>query len=467
VPTLSVGDVVATTGGTLVRGDAATTVASFDIDSRALRADGAFFALPGSRTDGHRFLPDAARAGARLAVVSRDLPEGSAAPPAVVRVDDVEAALTRCGSLARERLGGVRFVAVAGSTGKTTTKELVAAALSASGTTHRTAGNRNNHLGVPLTLLACPDDAAFAAVEIGMSGAGEVAALARLVRPGVGVLTNVRPEHMEFFRTLDDVAAAEGELYAVLSDEATSVVNVDDPLARVQGLRHAGPQVTFGTVERADLRMVSIEPRFRPGTRFVFALVGVTRSVQLRLGGEHSAWNALAALAAAHAAGVDVDAAARAIAAIEPGPGRGRVHELGDGIVLVDDSYNSSPAALASILEMLRVEPGAARRVAVLGDMLEMGSDSHAYHVEAGRRAAAAGVELLVGVGAAVRATLEAARRGGVPESYLAKDADDAAGMLLERIRPGDLVVVKGSRGVALDRTVRRVLEQRAAGGGN
>lgn len=465
MPTLRVADLVDATGGRLLRGDAAETLTSYDIDTRALAPGSAFFALAGERTDGHRFLPQAYRAGAKLAVVERDVPDDGEGPPAILRVDSVERALWAGGERARAAVDGAGFVAVAGSTGKTTTKEMTATALAVDGPTHRTAGNRNNHLGVPLTLLACPDDARHAVVEVGMNAPGEVAGLARLARPSIGVVTNVRPEHMEFFRALDDVAAAEGELYAVLSDDGTSVVNLDDVHARIQGLRHGGRQVTFGEGDRADVRLVRVEARFRPGTRFSFAVDGRERDVQMKLGGVHAAWNALAALAVVHAAGVDLDAAAAALAEIEPGPGRGQVHALTDGVVLVDDSYNCSPGALQAVLEVVRTEPDCDRRVLVLGDMLEMGREGPAYHEAAGRQAGAAGVGLLIGVGPLSRRALEAARRAGVAETFHADDADAAARLLAERIRPRDLVVIKGSRGIRLERTVHAVVHGRFGGG--
>src|SRR5262245_2018140 len=264
MPVLSVGDVLQATGGRLVIGDPAARLTSYSIDTRRLERGAAFFALAGTRTDGHAFVSDAARAGATLAVVSR-LPEGTGPfPPAVIHVDDGAAALARCGALARQRLTA-KVVALTGSAGKTTTKEFIAAGLSASFRTHRTTGNLNNELGVPLTLLACPEDAEMAVIEMGMNGPGQIAFLTRLANPDVGLVTYGRPVHLEFFSSLDEIAAAKGEMFAVLREDATAVVNLDDARVRVQSARHAGRRVSFGNSAAADVRAETIADRFVPG----------------------------------------------------------------------------------------------------------------------------------------------------------------------------------------------------------
>ena len=273
MPALSVADVLQATGGELLIGDRSAVATSFTIDTRRLERGAAFFALVGTRTDGHAFLAEAARAGAALAVVSRP-PEGIGSfPPAVIRVDDGAAALARCGALARQRLSA-KVVALTGSAGKTTTKEFIAAGLSASHRVHRTIGNLNNELGVPLTLLACPEDAEIAVIEMGMNGPGQIAFLTRLANPDVGLVTNVRPVHLEFFSSLDEIASAKGELFAVLREDAVAVVNLDDARVRLQAARHGGHRVTFGRSESADLRAETIADRFLPGAGLTFAHQG-------------------------------------------------------------------------------------------------------------------------------------------------------------------------------------------------
>jgi UDP-N-acetylmuramoyl-tripeptide--D-alanyl-D-alanine ligase len=452
VPTLSVGDLLQATGGRLVSGDPALRVTSYAIDTRKLAAGGAFFALAGTRTDGHAHLADAARAGALAAVVSR-VPEGGGPyPAAMIQVDDVAAGLARCGAFARQQLKAT-VVAVTGSAGKTTTKEFIAAGLAASRKVHRTTGNLNNELGLPLSLLSCPDDAEAAVFELGMNGPGQIAFLARLANPDVALVTNVRPVHLEFFESIDGIAAAKGELFGVLREDATAVVNFDDLRVRVQAARHAGPRVTYGRAETNDLTLGEVADRFVPGAGLTFRHAGRAYSVSLKIGGAHAALDAFAAAAALVACGADLAPALEAIAAVEPAAGRGRLRRLPDDVVVVDDTYNSNPEALASVLGTLAASVPAGRRVLVMGDMLELGLESASFHRAAGELAARSGVALLVGVGPMSRHAVEAARRAGI-EAQAADDAVQAARFVPQLVRPGDLVVVKGSRGIKLESVV-------------
>jgi UDP-N-acetylmuramoyl-tripeptide--D-alanyl-D-alanine ligase len=458
MPVLSLGEIVEATGGSLLRGDGETRVDSFDIDTRRMRPGGMFFALKGSRVDGHDYLPAAARAGAVAAVVERE-PDGKAeGPTALIRVDDAVAALGAGGALARKKCGGAKFIALTGSVGKTTTKNLISAGLSAKRRVHSTEGNRNNQLGVPLTLLACPEDAEFVVVELGMSAPGEIAYLARLAQPDIGLVTAIRPAHLEQFDSLDEIAAAKGELYAVLEREATSVVNLDDRNVRLQAARHAGPRVTFGRAGSADIVVQSVNDRLIPGAELIFRHGDRTRSLQLELAGAHNAWNAVAALATVVAAGEDIDAAAAAMSRVGPTPGRCKIHQLDGGVVVVDDSYNSSPDALAAVLRTLQHCRPSGRKIVVMGDMLELGSRETHFHREAGRRVAQVGVDILVGVGPRSRAALDSARKSGVPETRHEKDARSAAETLPGLVRPGDLLLIKGSRSMQLEIVVEALL---------
>jgi UDP-N-acetylmuramoyl-tripeptide--D-alanyl-D-alanine ligase len=458
VPALAVGEIARAVDGELLQGDPQTVVQAFEIDTRRVREGALFFALRGTRTDGHEFLGEAAHRGAAAAVVQREPSGDAGAPAALIRVEDAVDALARCGALARNKQDSMKVVAVTGSAGKTITKEMVAAGLAPGRRVHRTQGNLNNHLGLPLTLLRCPDDTELAVVELGMSAPGEIAALSRIARPDVALVTNVRPAHLEFFRDLDGIAAAKGELFATLRDDGVAVVNLDDEHVRVQSQRHPGPRVTFGRHPSADLRLLRVEDRFIPGAALTFRHDGRERSLELRLGGAHAAWNALAALATVVAAGGDLDAAAEAIAKVGPGAGRGRIHRRADGVVIVDDSYNSNPAAVAAVLRSLAATRADGRKVLVLGDMLELGSSEVALHREAGKQAAAAGVKLMFGVGRLAHTAVEAARRAGVSETHQHADANAAARDLAECLRPGDLVLVKGSRGLRLERVVEVLL---------
>lgn len=458
MPELSLAELADAAGGMLLRGNPETRVRAYGIDTRQLDPGGAFFALKGSRADGHDYLDHAARAGAAVAIVEREPEPDAPAPPALIKVENTTAALGRCGKWIRRHLSGPRWIAVTGSNGKTTTKDLIGEGLTAARRVHRTPGNLNNQLGVPLTLLRCPRDAEIAVIEMGMNKAGEIAFLVGMIDPDLGLVTNVRAAHLGAFGSLDDIAAAKGELFALLRDDAVAVVNLDDMHVRVQAARHAGRRVTFGQAQAADVRLEELHNCFVPGVTMTFRHRDRSRRLQLRLGGAHAAFNALAALAVVAAVGEDIEAAAERMARFEAGPGRGRVHRLQGGTILVDDSYNSSPAALASILETLRLSEPAGRRVLVMGDMLELGRFEGALHREAGKRAAAAGVQLLVAVGPLSRSAVETARRAGVAEVYHHADSERAAEAIAEFIRDGDLIVVKGSRAMRMERVVQALL---------
>jgi len=460
VPALKLATLVECTGGKLVRGDLDATATSFGIDTRRLQDGSAFFALKGERTDGHKFVEQATRAGAVVAVVQDEIPEGAAAPPSVIRVGDVRQALSRCGRWVRKAHDEVKWISITGSNGKTTAKELAAAGMGARYRVHRTPGNYNNDLGVPLTLLAMPAGTEVAVVETATSGPGEIASLTRLIDPDVGLVTNIRAVHMDSFQSIEDVAAAKGELFALMRDDATAVVNLDDVNVRVQATRHIGPQVTYGQHASADLHLEQVEDRFLPGAGLTFRYNDETIRVQLRIGGAHAAHNALAALAVVAASGEDVRAAAEQMEQVEAGQGRGKIHRLRRGIMVVDDSYNSSPPALASVLETLRLSDPRGRRVLVMGDMLELGPMKTALHREAGRRAGAAGVQMLMSVGAMAKETAEAARKKGVGEVHYYGDSATCAKSIGDFLSDGDLIVVKGSRDVRMGRVVRALLEQ-------
>jgi UDP-N-acetylmuramoyl-tripeptide--D-alanyl-D-alanine ligase len=455
MPEMKLAELAEATGGSLLQGEPETPLRTYSIDSRLLKTGGVFFALKGEQADGHEHLEHAAAQGAAAAVVQQQPDEKATAPHGLILVDDTTAALGRCGHWVRRRLTNTKWITITGSNGKTTTKELLAEGLSATRRVHRTPGNFNNHLGVPLAMLHCPADAEYAVLELGMNRPGEIAALTRMTLPDIALVTNVRAAHLQFFGSLDDIAAAKGEMFGLLDDSAVAVVNLDDTHVRIQAARHVGPRFTFGQNQAADLRLEEIDNRFIPGTSFAFRHRERVRRLHLRMGGAHSASNALAALAAIAAAGEELDGAAENMERLEAGPGRGKVHRLPRNMILVDDSYNCSPAALASMLETLRLSDPPGRKVMVMGDMLELGRIESALHREAGKRAAAAGVQLLVAVGPLSRVTAETARRAGVPEVHHHSDSVKASESIAEFLKDGDLIVVKGSRGMHMERVVQ------------
>jgi len=461
MPELTAGELAEACGGQIVRGDEHELVSAYGIDTRRLHRRSAFFALISETNDGHRFLGAATDKGAVVAIVQH-VPDLENAPPVLIQVEDTTVALADCGRAMRQRFQKATWVAITGSAGKTTTKEMVAEGLSADFRVHRTPGNFNNHLGVPLTLLACPDDVEVMVLEIAMSSAGEIALLTEMVDPDIALITNVRAAHLENFASVEDIAAAKGELFAVMRDDAIAVVNQDDAQVRVQATRHIGPQVTFGHDIGTDFRIEAIENKFVPGAGLTVSHADRSYRMQLKIGGGHAALNALAALATVAAAGGDIETAAGRIEQLEAGVGRGQVHDLRRGIQVVDDCYNASPSAMASVLETLRLSDPRGRRVVVMGDMLELGRLEAALHREVGKRCGASGIGMLVTIGKSSRLTAEAARRAGVPEVHHHNDVNRAAESITEFLSDGDLIVIKGSRSMHLEVIVRRLVEHLA-----
>lgn len=441
--------------GELVTGSPDTRIESVSIDSRSLRAGDLFFAIQGPRHDGHDYVADALERGAAGAVVSKSV----ASAPGVlgvlgvlIRVADTTDALQAVARGVRERLG-LRVVAITGSMGKTTAKEAAAAAIGSRHRVLKTKGNLNNQYGLPLTLLSHRDED-VAVVEMGMSGPGEIARLTEIARPNVGLLTNVAEVHLEFFPSLAAIAEAKGELFAGLSAGALAVVNADDPLVLEQAKRFAGERISFGLAEAADVRASDL--RLTPeGLRFVARYRGEAVEVRSRLLGRHNVYNLLAGLAAAAACDVPLAPAAAGMSALEPQAHRGERIALASGVLALDETYNSNPRALRAALDLLG-ETGARRRLAVLGDMLELGEAAEELHRAAGADAASRGLALLVGVGPLGEVLVAGARAAGMPDSRLAVAVDAAAAgrLVAGTARAGDAVLFKGSRSVGLERAI-------------
>jgi len=452
-------ELAAAVGGRLVAGNPAARVTGASIDSRTIRPGEAFFAIV-ARNDGHAFAEEAARKGAPAVVASRPVP--LPAGTALVLVEDTVAALGRLAADERRRRAGMKVVAITGSAGKTTTTALARAALGARWRAGGTRGNWNNRLGLPLSILGLEEDVEAAALELGMNRPGEIRDLAAIADPDVGVVTLAARAHLGFFPDVRAIARAKAELWEAMAEgegrPRTAVLPDDDPvlleLARGTGL----PVVRFGEGPGADVRAESIERTPAGGIAF---RVGGTR-VQLSLWGRHAVRNALAALAAARALGVPLEEAAPRLAAVEPLPGRGRVHRLPDGTTVIDETYNANPDAVLAVLAALGEFPAAGRRLAVLGDMLELGDEAPALHREVGAAAAAAGFDPVWAVGTfAQEVARGAAARGAATGTW--PDADAAAAGLPGLVRPGDLVLLKGSRGVRLERALESLLAARGA----
>lgn len=431
------------------------------IDSRRVAGDELFFALAGEFTDGHRFVAQALAAGAAAAVVSETHLE-PAPGTILIRVEDTLRALH---SLTREVRRQVprHLVGLTGSAGKTTTKELLAAMLAKRYRVAKSPGNLNNLLGFPLALLGIPEDTEWMVAEMGMSTPGELAVVSKLARPEVAILLNVKPVHLENFGTLAAIAEAKAEILAGLPASGVLVANADDPEVARVAARHPGRIVWFGGSTNAEVRLLgAIEPleQGRVGSRFTVATGEAATEIELPLHGAYNAINCLAAAACALTLGVSLAQVAEAAAEARPAAGRGVVHALPGGIVVIDDSYNSNPEAAAEALRSAALRP-ARRRWAVLGDMLELGPTAPGFHLATGELAATLGFSPVVGVGALA---LELARGAG-PVGRSIPTAAAAARELAGELLPGDLVLVKGSRGVGLEvvvESLRRVAEERA-----
>lgn len=444
----------ANAGGLVARG--------YSIDSRTVGDGELFFAVPGARFDGHDFVAAAVARGAVAAVVSRarvaSLPDTALAVPLLIAEDSLEALQSLAAHVRRQ--WGRRLVAITGSAGKTTTKEAVAAALGAKFNVLKSQGNLNNAYGMPLQLLRLEKEHEFAVVEMGMNHLGEIAALARIAAPDWGVVTNVGAAHIEnFAEGQAGIARAKFELVASLPANGVAFLNCDDPYVSQFGRNFLGRAVYFGAGPCADPQIVStgedtdgLHVAYRAGER--------TGTFTLHLLGAHNASNAAAALAVAIEAGVDVDAAVAALTRLTAGDKRGQVLEIA-GATLLNDSYNSNPEALRSMIRTLSARSGK-RRILVAGEMLELGAQGPALHTECGHAAAEAELDYVVAVQGNAAHLAAAACSGGVPSVFL-PDAETAGQWLRQNVRPGDVVLVKGSRGVHLERAIEALQSQSAS----
>ncbi len=414
------------------------------IDSREVARGNLFFALHGARADGHDFAEQAATAGAAAAAVSRSLPLDL---PQLLVADTLEA-LGRLAHAERDA-SPYRLAAVTGSLAKTTTKEFLAALLATTFPVGSTHGNRNSEIGFPVELLNRPEGIAWMVAELGMSHAGELDRLGAIAQPDALLYTVIAPVHLEFFSGIEAIAEAKAELIPHLRRDGVLVLNAADPRVAALASRFAGNTVRYGAPGASDLWIEGYDSRGLLGAAFALAGPLGHARIEWTLAGRHQADNLLAAAALALVVGVPPAAIASTAAALRPAPRRGEVLRLARGITVVDDSYNSSPEAAKALLALLASTPG--RRVAVLGEMLELGEGAPAFHREVGRRAGTA-AQVVVAVGGSPAAELARAANGA--DARHVPEAGAALALLRSLLRPGDVVLVKGSRGIGLDRVV-------------
>jgi UDP-N-acetylmuramoyl-tripeptide--D-alanyl-D-alanine ligase len=433
------------------------------IDSREDCAGALFVALRGERFDGHDFVGEAARRGAVAAIVERA--PSIATGAALIRVDDALTALQRLGAARRAEFGGT-VAAITGSSGKTTTRSLLAAILGVAGPTHQPQKNFNNHIGLPLTLLGLQAGQRFAVLELGCSGFGEIAALTALARPDLGLVTNVGPAHLEQLGDLDGVARAKGELLAGLEPGAVALFNADDP--RVLRMPTAARRrMTWGLGPAAEVRLVDRQPRGALGQSLVLDVRGQPLELRLPLIGGHNAVNAVAAAAAAFALGLTTAQVALGLGRVARTPGRLDPRPGRRGALILDDTYNANPASVRAALGALAELAGRGQAVVALGDMRELGDRGEDEHREIGAAVAALEPALLVTLGrlgaeigrGAAAAGLEPARIRG------AADHEEAGRIVEPLLEAGLVVLVKGSRGMRMERLVSALAAGPAAGG--
>ncbi|QNP41351.1 UDP-N-acetylmuramoyl-tripeptide--D-alanyl-D-alanine ligase [Lysobacter solisilvae (ex Woo and Kim 2020)] len=462
---LRLSDIARMTGGRLHGED--VLVDGIVTDTRALLVGGRtlFIALKGERFDGHDHVGAAAQAGVAAALVSRlvDASNASGALPQVV-VADTERALAEFAAAVQRERGNVKVVGITGSNGKTSVKTLVLAILARAGRAYANPGNRNNEIGLPLAVLDAPEDAQFAIYEMGAGKPGDIAYLTDVVRPDVAIVNNIAPAHLERMGSLLGVADTKGAIYDALPEDGVAVINADEAFAPFFAERSHGHRlIRFGLDATADVTARDIAPT-DGGSRFVLVAPQGEVAVDLAMPGRHNVRNALAAASIALGLGVALDTIAAGLNAAEPVAGRLIAHRLRNGAVLIDDSYNANPGSLVAAIDTLAETSRGGEGWLVLGDMRELGADAAQMHAEMGRRAKAAGIRRLYAFG---ELSAEAAKAFGDGASQY-DNHDVLAAALLAELRAGVRVLVKGSRGSAMDKIVKAVLaaESSAAGEG-
>ena len=439
----------------------------FSIDSRSVRPGELFFAIRGEWNDGHDFIEQAIEKGALAAVVARDFRTRGIDESKLIRANDTLHALQALASAVLRSWQGFE-IAVTGSSGKTTTKELIAAVLSRTARVIKSVGNLNNAYGLPLSVLKMESDGAhasdfdFGVFEMGMNHKGEIAELTRIAPPDLGVVTNVAAAHLEFFESVDAIAEAKSEMAAGIKPGGCAVLNADDErVARMRSLRKDLEYRTFGVERKADVTARGVVSEGMRGSRFTLSTPQGEAAARLPLPGRHNLLNALAAAAVADFYGTPLADIAAALGTAALPKMRGQLVRVANGVTVIDDSYNSNPKALAEMVETL-CATDCKRRIVIAGEMLELGDSGPELHRRAGRGVSMDKVDLLIGVRGLAREIVNGAREIGFPENraVFCESVNDAADLLIRELRPGDWALVKGSRGVRMEIVVERIKQE-------
>lgn len=462
--------------GRLISGDMEGQIKGVSIDSRTLRCGDLFFALRGEKHDGHDYVHSALQRGASGAVISRELQDipgmdqyigvgASTAGPCMIRVSDTLKALQLLAQYIRKQLD-ILTIGVTGSTGKTTTKDMIAAILGTRFNVIKNEANFNNEIGLPLTLLRLDRATDCCVVEMGMRGLGEIRALAEIACPKVGVVTNVGLTHLELLGSIENIARAKSELVESLPHDGFAILNADDPRVLAMRNRTAARVLSYGMSEMADIRAKDVQSAGKAGSIATFVTPLWSGRFRIPMPGVHNVVNALAAAAAAFALGFGAQEVEEGLMNFLPSKMRMEITELPRNIMIINDAYNSSPASLEAALKTQAEFGKGRRRIAVLGDMLELGAASEMAHIEAGRLAAELRVDVLITVGERGRGMAQgytdAMKSGEFPafsgNAYSFDVPSDAASMLIRILEPGDVVLVKASRKLHLDEVADSVI---------
>jgi len=442
-------------GGKILQGSTSLSFHRYNIDSRLTEQGELFFALIGSR-NGHDFVSRAAKKGAAGAVVSQEI-HPLCKDFALIQVEDTLKALQK---LAKKVLSEykVKVAGISGSIGKTSTKEFASSLLALSHKVLKSSGNYNNHIGLPLSILKLTKEHDIAVLEMGMSSPGELTALTRIAPPDVAVITNIQPVHLEFFESIEKIALAKKEILDGMKTDGTAVLNGDDIYIRKIALNWKGKKIFFGLSKNCDIRARNIKKNGLNGMSFELIYGKSNSKITIPFFYESSLYNFLAAAAIAYSLSVPIDAILMQIKTLNPFPMRGVLFELKTNINLIDDSYNSNPAALESALKSLAGVPGK-RKIAVLGDMLELGPNKVEYHIQAGRQVLRYGFDLLITVGPLSRYMAEGALSSGMSHNKIHSfdNSEEAADKIENFLQEGDLILVKGSRGMKTEKIVNRL----------
>jgi UDP-N-acetylmuramoyl-tripeptide--D-alanyl-D-alanine ligase len=422
----------------------------YSIDSRTVSAGELFLAVKGERLDGHDFVAAALEKGAVAGVVRKDQQHRFPGNTRLLPVDDTLIALQTLATAVR-KLWGKSLIGVTGSAGKTTTKEAIAHVLASKFRVLKSEGNFNNHFGLPLMLLKLEPEHDLAVIEMGMSHAGEIRALAKIAHPDLGVVTNVAPVHLEFFDSLAGIARAKYELIESLPSNGTAVLNADDEYVSQFGRDFKGKVIKYGTTIGADVRAENVQSKGAEGSEFDIVIAGTREYARLPLVGEHNVLNALAAVSVSISSGIKVSESVAALSTLKPADKRGQVLQLGN-ITVINDCYNSNPKALNAMVDALS-DMKAARRIVVAGEMLELGPAGEALHRESGRHIGEKKIDVLIGVRGLAHALVDGAKHAGTRAEFVATP-EKAGEWLARETRDGDVVLLKASRGVKLERAL-------------